>query len=173
LWRAGLRVRAGLRQGGSLRAERDVCVVCDGLGDALRNKEHCVAGAILAKQRNHLATEAADFAIGKNRFEAVADFGPILVVVSGEENQDAAIISFLPHTPLLEQTIREVGRFHAFEGADGDNGDLGICLLLDFGGESVDLLGGGRGDDVGEVVEVVRGAELLDAFGRDELRKGQ
>ena len=76
----------------------------------------------------------------------------VLVIVSGEKNQDAAIVAFLADAPLLEKTIREIGGVRTLEGAHSNDSDLRVGLLLDFGGKCVDLLSGRGVYNVGEVV---------------------
>jgi len=62
----------------------------DYVRDAAGEQRHASVVISLAKIRDHLASESTDFAVGQDRFQAVADLRPVFVVVHGEEYQDSA-----------------------------------------------------------------------------------
>ena len=71
-------------------AERDAAILRDHIRDAAGEQRHACVVVSLTEIRDHLAAEAADFAVGQDGFQTVADLRPVFVVVHCEENQDAA-----------------------------------------------------------------------------------
>ncbi len=68
------------------RRERDFLIGGDGLGHPAGHQRKCPAVISIAKQRNGLAAEAAHFAVGQDRLQAIANFDPILVLRRREPN---------------------------------------------------------------------------------------
>jgi hypothetical protein len=107
------RVRSSERLG-----ERDVAVLRDDGGDFRRDLPKRGAILILPQQREHFAAKSSDLSVGKYGFEAVADLGPVLMVVHRDENHDAAIVvfrsigrsvgAFGSDAPFFEEEIGEV-----------------------------------------------------------------
>ena len=151
----------------------DVRILRDGLRDARCHQRDGGVVVVLAQDRNHLAAEAADFAVGQDRFESVTDFCPILMVLHGEKNEYAAVSAFLADAPLLEQLVRELLFAFAFQRLDSDDGDLRVRLLLHFKTQSVQPRLRLLVKYAGEVVDVIAGLELCWFFGECECRKNR
>ncbi len=141
--------------------EGDAGVLRDDVGDAARDEEESGVVISLAEDGDGFAAEAADFAVGENSFEAVADLGPIFVVVGGVENEDAAADLLGADAPFCGEGVGVVEDVLAVCGGYGDYGDLGFGFLVDFGAERGEFGFGVGGEDVGEVVDVA------DGFGGD------
>jgi len=146
---------------GRRAGEGDAGVLRDDVGDAARDEEESGIVISLAEDGDRFATEAADFAVGENAFEAIADLGPILVVVGGVKDEDAAADLFGADAPFCGEIEGVVEDVLAVCGGDGDDGDLGFGFLVDFGAERGEFGFAVRGEDVGEVVDVA------DGFGGD------
>ena len=71
-------------------AEGDAAILRDYIRDAAGEQRYTCIVVSLTEIRDHLAAEAADFAVGEDGFQTVADLRPIFVIIYGEENQDAA-----------------------------------------------------------------------------------
>ncbi len=108
----------------------------------------------LAQKRQHIAPEAADFSVRQNRFEPVPDFGPVLMIVDGQQHHHAAVLALGPHTPLLEELVGKILNAVAFERVDGYDGQLCVCFLVQLLPKSRDLLLRIRIDYMGEIVDV-------------------
>lgn len=137
-------------------------------GDHFRNFSGKVKQATVvisrSKSGRHLAAKAADFAIGQNGFESVTHFSPILVVVRGQQNQDAAIIVLVANAPLFEKIIREIRRLQTFKRFDGHHGNLGVSFLIDFRAERRNLRRSLRVKYAGKVINVTLRIEVFDFF---------
>ena len=54
------------------------------------------------------------------------------MIVHGDQNHYPAIGTFRSDAPFLEEAIREILNGIAFEGMDRYNGNLRVCLLVNF-----------------------------------------
>jgi hypothetical protein len=151
------------------RGEGDVGVGGDDVGDLLQAELE--AGAVLAgvELGDHAAADVAYLGVGEDAFEAIAYFDPALVVVGGDQHQDAAVRGLGADLPLLFEEVGEVGYCLAAEVVDGDNGDLRVGLMVELAAELLHLGFGGGVDDTGEVGDVGGGfGELVGGFGVGE-----
>jgi hypothetical protein len=117
-----------------------------------------------SKPGHHLTAEAAYFPVRKNRLQPVAHFNPIFVVSDSEQDEHAPVVVLVADAPALEEPISEVGGLQAFERVDGNYGNLGVSLLVNFGAKRGELLLGLFAEHPGEVVDVALGFELLYIF---------
>jgi len=115
----------------------------DDVGDPAGHQQKCGVVVVLAEDGDGFAAEAAYLAVGKDGFEAVANLGPIFVVVDGEEDEDAAIGLFGTYVPLSRQVEGVVLDGLTVGGGDGNYGDLGVGFLVDFGAEGGELFASG------------------------------
>jgi hypothetical protein len=137
--------------------EGDAGVLRDDVGDAARDEEESGVVISLAENGDGFATEAADFAVGEDAFEAVADLSPIFVVVGGVEDEDAAANLLGADSPFCGEIVGVVEGGLVADGGDGDDGDLGFCFLVDLGAEGGEFGFGVGGEDVGEIADVAGG----------------
>ena len=135
-------------------AKGDASVLRDHICDAARHQQDCGVVVPLAEDRDGFAAKAADFAVREDRLQAVADLGPVGAVVDGEEYQDTAIGLLGADAPFRGEVESVVDNWLAIGGGDGDYGDLRVCFLIDFGAKNGELVEGGLGQDVGEIVYV-------------------
>ena len=120
----------------------------------------------MAEERDRFAAEPAHLTVGQDGFETVADLREVGVVLNGEEDQDATIFLLWTDAPvrgevegvLLGRKVAE--RFH------GDDGDLGLGLVVNLGAEGGELGLGAGAEDAGEVVDVAGVFEVLGLLGR-------
>ena len=120
------------------RRESDATIRCDRFGDEASNEQDGGVVVSLPEIWNRFAAKGADFAVGENRFEAITDFESILVIVNGEQDQDAAI-GFGPDAQLRRKVDGIVLDGLVSQRLDGDDGDLCLGLLLNLGAKSGDL----------------------------------
>jgi hypothetical protein len=149
----------------------DSAVLGDNLGDPARCLNKRTAVIVGAKPRNHFAAEASHFAIGQDGLKSVTDLNPVLVIIHGEQNHDAAVIALVADSPAFEEPIRKIGGLKTLEGMDSDERDLCGGLLINFATQSGDLLRGLGVQDSSEVVYVALRSELVELFSLDRRRK--
>ncbi len=149
----------------------NVAVLRDHLRDLAHHFDDGVVVVALAQQRNHAASELAHLAVRKDGFEAVADLGPVLVIIRGKQEHYATVRPLVPHAPLLKKVIGEVFRCVAFQSLDRDHGDLGLGFLIDLCTEPNEFLYRRRIEDAGKVVDVPLYFEFLPLF-RADRRNG-
>ncbi len=111
----------------------------------------------MAEDGDGFAAEAADFAVGEDGFEAVADLGEIFVIVDGVEDEDAAAGLLGADAPFGGEIEGVVEDGLAVGCGDGDDGDLRVGFLVDFGAEGGELVAGFGVEDVGQVGDVAGG----------------
>ena len=136
----------------------------DYVGDALGEQKQRAAVIVLLKQRDHFASKAAHFAVREDWLEAVADSNEIFAVVGSEQNHDSAVFLFGTNSPLLGQVYGVIGRFGAIEGANGNNGDLHGCFLVDFLAESGEFFLCAGADHTRKIIHVALRLEGLNIF---------
>jgi len=117
-----------------------------------------------SKPGHHLAAEAAHYAVRKNRLQPVAHFNIIFVVSDSEQDEHPAVVVLVANAPALEELISEVGSLQAFERVDGNDSNLGVSFLINFGAKRGQLLLGLLAEHPGEVVDVALGFELRYVF---------
>ena len=162
--------RSGRRQAGQA-VQGNVAVLRNHLRDLAHHLQDGAVVIALAQQGNHVASETAHLAVRKDGFEAVADLGPVLVIVRGEQDHHAAVRPLVPHAPLLEKVIGEVFHRVAFQSLDRDHRDLGLGFLIDLRTHLGKLFHRRRVEYAGKVVDVPLGVELLPLF-RVDRRNG-
>ena len=114
------------------------------------------------------ATRVTCTRISDHRFEAVADFRPILAVIGGDQQQDSAIIFFRSNPKLLVQTVRVSLDFGPVQGFDGHDGHLRAGLFLQFLAERFELnfcLRLNNSSAIGDVAGWVEILEIIRARG--------
>lgn len=82
--------------------EGNTTILGDCSGDLRRNLYERRTILVLPEERQHLTAETTHFAVRQNRFQAVSDLGPILVVVHRKQHHHATIFAFGPYAPFLE-----------------------------------------------------------------------
>ena len=137
--------------------QSDAGVLGDDVGDAAGDEEERGVVISLAEDGDGFASEAADFAVGEDAFEAVADLSPIFVVVGGVEDEDAAAHLLGADSPFCGESVGVVEGGLVADGGDGDDGDLSFGFLVDLGAEGGELGFGVGGKDVGEIADVSEG----------------
>ena len=149
----------------------NVAVLRDHLRDLAHHLHDGVVVVALAQQRNHAASETAHLAVRKDGFEAVADLGPVLVIISGKQDHHATVRPLVPHAPLLKKMTGEVFRRVAFQSLDSDHRDLGLGFLIDLRTQSSKSIHSRRVEHAGKVVDVPLYVEFLPLF-RVDSRSG-
>jgi hypothetical protein len=135
-----------------------------------RNLEERRAVLPLPQKRQHFATEAAYFAIGQDRFEAVADFSPVLAIIDGQQHHHAAVFAFWSDAPFLKEAIREILRRIAFERMDGYDGKLRVGLPIELLAQCRNFLARFRIHYACEIVNVTLRRKPFDFFRSRETR---
>ncbi len=138
----------------------------DDIRDSRRHQRHGAVVVVLPQQRDSLAADASDLAVGQDRLQSVADFDAVFVVLHREQDQDAVVRGFVSDTPLLVEGDRVALDVCTVESVYCDDGDLRLGFLVELLADVVELRDGGLVEDVGEVVDVVGGAELRDRLCR-------
>ena len=126
-------------------------------------RDRAVVVALLEK-RDGLASEAADFSVGKNALQTVADCCPVLSILNRIQNEDAAIASLLANSPLLVKLYRVVEDVAAIQRIDSNDGYLRVSLVIELLGDVVEIGSRASIEDVREVVNVVARLELRDGL---------
>ena len=156
LWRRReLRAIAGQFDAGILR---------DDVGDPRSHQRYGAVVVILPQQRDRLAAKASDLAISQDRLQPVADFDAVFVVLHRQQDQDSVVRGFAADSPLLVQGDGVALNVGAVERIYGDHGNLRVRFLVELLADVVELRDGGLIEDVGEVVDVVGGAQLGDGL---------
>ena len=139
----------------------NMTVLRDYFGDLARYLPDGAVVVALAQQRNHIASEPTHLAVGKDRFEAVADFRPVLVITDCEQDHHASVRSLVPDTPLLKKVVGEVFHCVTLQGLDGDQCDLGLGFLIDFRTQAREPFHRGGVEHAGKIIDVSLYVELL------------
>ena len=142
----------------------NVAVLRDHLRDLAHHLHDGVVVIALAQQGNHAASETAHLAVRKDGFEAVADLGPVLVIISGKQDHHASVRPLVSHAPLLKKVTGEVVHRVTFQSLDGDHGNLGLGFLIDLRAQPGKSLHSRRVEHAGKVVDVPLHVELLPLF---------
>jgi hypothetical protein len=146
--------------------ELDVGVGGDRLRHASEDQRECGIVIATAHQGHSFALEAADFSVGKNRFESVADFDARAMILNDVEDEHSAVGALASDAPLLEQIDGVALDVAAFERIDSDESDLRVGLGVELLGDTGYLRRRIRVQDVRKIVDVIGGLEL-----RDRLRE--
>jgi len=133
--------------------------------DTAGDQQQGLAVIFAAHERNGFALKASHLAIGQNRFEAIAHLNAGAVIADGIKDQDSAIGRFAADSPLMEKIDGITFDVGAVEGIDRDESDLGVGFLVDLMAEIFNLGSRAGIEDVGEVVDVAGGLEILDGLG--------
>ena len=134
-------------------------------GDAAGHEQERLAVIFAAHQRDGFALKASYFAIGQNRFQAIADFNAGAVIPDGVENQDSAIGRFAADSPLMEKIDGITFDVGAVQGIDRDESDLRVGFLVDLMADVLNLSRCIGVEDVGEIIDVAGGLEVFDRLG--------
>src|SRR5271156_1876888 len=81
-------------------AERDAAILSDYVGDAAGQQRHGCVVIPLPEIWDRFAAKAADFTVGQDGFQAVADLRPVFVIVHGQEYENAAGGLLRTYTPF-------------------------------------------------------------------------
>ena len=141
-------------------------ILRDDIRDSRRHQRHGAVVVVLPQQRDSLAAEASDLAVGQDRFQSVADFDAVFVVLHRQQDQDTVVRGFASDTPLLVQGDGVALDVRTVESVYRDYGDLRLGFLVELLADVVQLRDGGLVEDVGEVVDVVGGTQLGDRLCR-------
>src|SRR6185437_11496765 len=113
-----------LRCGGLHAGEGDVSIFSDDLCHTLRYQPQGRAIFALPEKRDCFAAKAADFAIGQDWLQPVANLGAIAMVIHRQQNQHTAIDRLGPDAPLLVKIGGVAFNVGTIERADSDHGNL-------------------------------------------------
>ena len=143
------------------RGKGDVGVSRDDVGDLLNAGLDGRAVLPLLELCVHAAADVADLGVGKDAFKAIAYFDPVLMILDGEDEEDALVSGLGADLPGVFEGGRPGVDVLAVEGFDGD--DLNGCVSfgVDLPSEVFDVFLGGRVDNVGEVADVAGGLGKL------------
>ncbi len=149
----------------------DAGVLGDDVRDPRSDEQEGLAIVAGAHEWDRFALKSADLAVGQDGLEPVANLDAGAVIVDGIQNQNAAVGGLAAYSPLMEEVDGVAFDIGAIERVNGDDGDLGVRLLVDFAADVVHLRDGVLVQNVSEIVDVIGGFELSDGFGlrwRDE-----
>jgi hypothetical protein len=158
-------VIVGSGRRGRLCVKRDAAILRDDGGDLSGELQDSRASVTTFQDRDHLAAEVTDLAVGQDRFEAVADGGEILMIVDGEKNHDAAIFSFVTDAPFFGEIGCVVGDGVAFSGVDCDDVELRVGFIVEFGSERGEFRDRVGSQGAGKIVHGALRLKLIDFFG--------
>jgi hypothetical protein len=129
------------------------------LRDNVRNAEgHERDGTVvvaLFEQRDGFPSEATHLAIRQNRFQPVASLNAVTPILSGEQDQHAAVGRLASNSPLLVQIGCVAFDVGVIERLDCDHRDLSMSFLIDLLTNAVELRDCVGIEDMSEVVDVV------------------
>ena len=128
----GSLARRGRRGSGKL----DAAIGGNNLRDVAGHQRNSRVVVILAQIRDGLAAETADFAVGQNFFQAIADFDAVAVIVHGKKNQNAAVGLFGADAEAGGEINGVVLDWPAAERFDRDNDELRLSFLIHLGAQS-------------------------------------
>ena len=151
--------RARLRNGSWKRTagERDAAILRDDVGDSTRDEQDCAVVVAAFEERDRFATNRTDFAVVENSLKAVSNLSEVLAVVDREQNQYAAGTLLGADAPSGGEVERVLLRGLFAGGLHGDDEDLRVGLVVNFGADRSELADRGGAQDVGVVVDVRRG----------------
>lgn len=118
--------------------EFDIGIRCDGLSNARCYQLESAGKVALAEDGHDLTPEAADLPVRQDAFQAIAHFNAILVVLRGQQYEDATVSAFCAYAPLFVQSDGKVFDRFVLKRLDRDDGDLGVRFLLDFKAKSIE-----------------------------------
>ena len=139
------------------RGEGDVGVGGDDGGELLDAGLDGRAVLALLELGVHAAANVADLGVGEDALKAVANLDAVLVILNGEDHEDALVGGLGADLPSVFERGGKGIYVLAVEGFDGDDFDGGVGARVDLPGETFDVFFGGRVDDVGEVADVAGG----------------
>src|SRR5581483_4264425 len=116
----------------------------------------------LFEERHCFASEAAHFAVGKDRLKAVAHVRVVLTVFDREQNQHAAIGGLAADSPGLIKLHSVIEDVLAVGCVDGHNGHLRMRLFVKLFADIVEAV---------FRIGAKNAREIIDVIGRMELRK--
>ena len=106
--------------------------------------------------RAHFTKDAADEAVGKDRLETVADFDPVLPILTASRRRTPSSLPFLP-IPHWRYSLFATSSMESPHGVDGYDGHLGAGGMLDFAAVALDRGLCGGVEHAGKVVDVALG----------------
>jgi len=149
----------------AIAGQLDAGILRDDVGDPCSHQRYGAVVVILPQQRDRFAAKASDLAIRQDRFQPVADFDAVFVVLHRQQDQDSVVRGFAPDSPLLVQGHGVALDVGAVQGIYCDHGNLRLRFLVELLADVIELRDGGLIKDVSEVVDVVGGAQLGDRLG--------
>jgi hypothetical protein len=87
------------------------------------------------------------------------------MIVDGQENHYAAIFSFVADAPFFGEIRGVIGDGVAFGGVDGDDVELRVGFVVEFGGERGEFRDRVRRERAGKIVYGTLRLKLIDFFG--------
>src|SRR5579884_1244819 len=154
---------------GALEAEieRDVFRGGHAGGHRLDAGEDRIAVIAGAKLRAHVAQDAADEAVGEDGLEAIADLDAVLVVLRGQEQEQAFVAALVTDAPLAGEGVGEILDGLAVERLDGDHGDLHAGGLFDAAEVGFERVFGAVVEDMGEIADIALGLQGVGVKGEE------
>ncbi len=148
-------------------------ILRDDIGDPRGHQRYCAVVVILPEQRDGLAANGSNLAVGQNRLQAVADFDAVFPVLHRQQDQDSVVGGLAADAPLLVQGDGVALYVRTVQGIYRDHGNLCVRFLVELLADVVQLRDGGRVQNVGEIVDVVGGTQLGDGLCRKQQRERQ
>jgi protoheme IX farnesyltransferase len=102
----------------------------DRVGHLRHSKSDGCAVVGLLEKRHHVPPDVADLGIVELTFKSVADVDPPLVVVDGEEHDNAFIRPLAPYAPRIRYPLGELRGGASLQLVDGHDGNLGAGFLV-------------------------------------------
>ena len=149
----------------------DTRILRDDLCNTRRHQCDSAVEVILPEQRNGFASDCADFPIWQNRFQPVANFDPVTMILCRQQDQHALVCGFAADAPFVEEIDRIAFDVGSVERLNSDDGNLRMRLLVDLLTNIVELRDGVLIKDVSKVVDVIRGFQLRYGLGMKNKRQ--
>jgi hypothetical protein len=127
----------------------------------------CRAVVAFAQVRDHLPPDIAGARIVNDGLQAVTDFNLVLSLLRRNQNQNAIVFALGADAKVLVEVDGVVFARLPFQRIDRHHGDLCASLLLDFGGQELDLLSRRRIDHARQIGDISLRSNVVDF-----LRKG-
>ena len=145
--------------------ELNTCVLCDNACNARSHQQQSLAIFASSHERDGFPSKSAHLPIGQNRLKPVGDFSPIATVIDRVQDQHSAVGGLAADSPFLKKVDRVIVNLDAVSRMDSHHRDLGMSFLIDLPADFIHLRDRVLVQNVGKVVDVIRGFEFCDRFG--------
>ncbi len=147
--------------------QRDVGVRGDDLADLGHRDRDGIVEVVGAQVRHHLAADIPHFAVGQDAFQPKSHVDLPLVIVDGQQDQDAAVGALLADLPLVFKAAGIILPVIAIERMHRDHRNLRIGLgVVKLAADVVDAGDRRRREHMSIIADVIgRLGQVLDPFG--------